>query len=288
MSQNTFRNIVITLLLSLLTVLLELGGYYFFHNIYIIAFGAVLLLILLAYTLMEFSSTHNSTFYYILCTTLLSSAGVAVMYLYMKPLPTNFVREIVILFTLNWLVPVMYSIVRRLYDPSDRILNFKGFFTKSVLLFALYYIPFLAFYTFMRPINFPSVYPMSANSFVPFYATAAAIEEVIYVGISILPLLKYIATLILLFLPWGFFFYLYFEDLHFTVYIAACIAVPLLFELFHYLFAGTFHIDSALFRAFGFFLGIFLCQVMEHLFNTSTGSGMLSGRAGTSMNTIYR
>ncbi len=282
MEYKTIKTTILVIILSILSVISTFAIYYFTNNAYFMITSTIFISLILSHIFLEISLTYETNFLFTCLSMILSSIIIALIYFNLTFGLLSYQKYIHISIYLYWIVPIVYYTFRTLLDKGPRFVGFSSYFSKSSIIFLIYYIANLIYHTIIDPIMIPYGFSGSANNFIPFFSTATHIEDFIYMGTGIEDLLIYIIKLFLLFIPIGFYASLFLEEYSIKssllIKTILLIIIPILFECASYLKGNSINIDSCLYRFFGIFIGIMLFKLLNILFVVKTGEEFLVER----------
>ena len=170
---------------------------------------------------------------------------------------------------LAWLVPVVYACLFTWAEGSTVLPQFSAFYKKAAIFFYLVYFGILI-YWFVVYCRIPE--QEVTLQMIPFASFAAYIDGIISETVPVQRLLQYLLERILLFLPYGFFIAMVGRKLHSVLRLGLVLMLPLLVELWQYVF--KFHscdADDAIFAFLGGLFGMLLFVIFNALFQKTTG-----------------
>lgn len=272
---------------SLVNVGLQFGSYYFLNKLYPALIAAVVLNLILCHIYLESSLSYSTCFLHSALNTILSTGCTAFIYYKQTGNLLVFTNYLLLLILLNWAVPLIYSIFRDITDHGPRFVGFRSYFVKTSILFALYFIPVFAYCFFVRPLPFPETPSGIANQYIPFLATATYIEDIIYLGVKVKPLIYFAGISCVLFIPVGFYSSILLKKASKPVFILLTFALPLLSEGIPYFYGHSFLADGFLFKFTGFLLGIIVYKILNALTYASLRCDFLTERNNYTFFNMY-
>lgn len=288
MQRRSIKIRTLTILFGILLVGAQFGSYYFLDRLSISAGITVILTLLLSHFYLEISLSYESCFFHSIITMVLSTICTGFIWYYQSSLLvySDWLWSLTIL---NWFLPLLYCIFRNFGDRGPRFVGFVPYFVKTSILFVLYYGFLLVYCSFLSEKAFPFSASVPDSLFIPFMATATVIEDAIYLGSSILPLIFYVTELIVLFIPMGFYISLLLKKAGgFPKFILA-LFIPCIFEAVPLLYYSPkgFMTDNCLYRIIGMFLGMLLYQMINQLSHHFLGDDFLKPRNNYSFFNMY-
>lgn len=282
MEYKTIKTTILVIILSILSVISTFTIYYFTNNAQLMIASTIFISLILSHIFLEASLTYETNFLFTCLSMILTSIIIALIYFNLTFGLLSYQNYIHLSIYLYWIVPMAYYIFRTLLDKGPRFVGFSSYFSKSTIVFLIYYIVNLVYHTIIDPIMIPYGFSGSTNNFIPFFSTATHIEDFIYVGTGIEELFVYIIKLFILFIPIGFYCSLFFKeyDIKFSFVIKTILAiiVSAVFESISYFHGNSINIDSCLYRFFGIFIGILLFNILNKIFLSKTGEEFLVER----------
>lgn len=267
MRKQSIKITTFIIILTIAMVYFQFFCYYFFDQPFIVIGITVFTALLLSHLSLELSLSYELGFLQSLFSVLISFAFLLLIYFHQ---PGNFLvykRFLPLILLLNWLVPFCYYLIRCLYDRGPRFVGYRSYFIKTSLLFLAFYVLILADKIFLRPLTLPASVTLPEISLIPFLSTAAYIEAYIYNKAILGPLLLYIAKIILLYIPFGFYVRQFGKEMHFLLKVFLLCVFPLALEGAQYFWGfGRFEIDDFFFALLGGILGMILQMVIDRLF----------------------
>ncbi len=278
MKYRSIKIRTLIILFSLLLVGCEFFTYYFFDDLKLSLAIAVLPNLLLLHIYLESSLSYLSCFLHSTLITLLSTSGTLLIYYQQTGNLLVYNPYLPLLILLNWLVPMLYAILRDLNDHGPRFVNFRAFFIRSSILFGIFYVLLFTKYFFITPMAFPATLTDTGNPYVPFLASATYIEDVIYLGHPLMPLILYLTKIVLAFLPIGFYTALLLREHPRYCLALITLFAPLLIECIPLLYGESFSMDVYLWTLIGTLVGILLFKILNAVSNYSLKCDFLTQR----------
>lgn len=282
MDRRAIKMTALVVILSILSVILDFSVYYFTGQIDTTIIAAILTSLILSHIFLESSLSYEMSLIFSTITMVLSTIIITLTY-YNKLSNILVYQNYIHLVTfLHWMVPMIYNIIRCLFDRGPRFVAFTSYFWKISVIFAVYYIANVIYHTILDPIMLPYAFTTTSHWYVPFFSTATHIEDFIYMGSGIGELLIYFSKMFALFGPIGFYSSLILRDYDkktdLLVKTGLCVIIPLVFEAISYFQGTPLNIDACLYRFFGIFFGILLLKIMDGIFTYFTGEAFLYER----------
>lgn len=156
MNRLSVRLTTIIDLISLLTLGLEFFIIYYCANTVLSLVIISFILILCTCIFIRTSKSFDSGFLYSFILVLFSSCIIGFIYMNGDTF-LEYSQKLLILVLLNWLMPMICSILHDLHDSREQYAHFTSFFNKSTTQFIIYYIGFLALIIVIKPITLPCI-----------------------------------------------------------------------------------------------------------------------------------
>lgn len=278
MERRSIKITTLVFFISLFLVGTEFSVYYFVDKFWAVCLITVLGSLIMSHIFLESSLTYDTCFLFSLMSMLFSSILTASVYFGQTGQILVYREYIQLIIYANWLFPLLYSILRCLLDRGPRFVCFNSYFTKTSILFGIFYIWNLIFHTIISPLSLPYGFNQKGISFIPFLTTATHIEDFIYTGNGIESLAGYIIHLLILFIPMGFYIALLLKKSSFALKGILIFLIAVLFEIIPYVTRGIANIDSCLYRFFGLLIGFLFYQILNAIFRHVTGEDFLYER----------
>lgn len=260
-------SIIIVFILTIFSVYTEFFCYYFFQSPWVFILVTSIFSLLLCHTTLQLSHSFYLGIIQTYASTILCTFFIAFIYFTQEIGFIPFHNYIILLLLLNWCIPFFYYLIRYWLEQNFRFGEYYSFFWKTSYIFLLFYLFLFIWKLFLQPIQLQG-FEFNANyAFYPFWNTASYIENYIYYHSSLIPLIQYIAKLIILFIPFG--FYLWIMGRHLPVFIRIILlfAIPAIFEgIQWYTHAASSSIDDYAYSLFGCFIGVILYLFFDQLF----------------------
>lgn len=272
---------------SILETFVLYSAYYFMNQLWISVLLSILLNFILCHIILESSLSFDSEFLYVLVTMLLTIGCTLLIYFNADRQLLVYHKYLPVLIFLQWLVPVFYNTFRSIFDRGPRFVGYRSFFIKASLVFFLCYGAVAAWELFLHPIQFPEPVSSVAYAYVPFMSTAAYIQDYIYNGLDLMPLLFYIAKILLLLLPLGFYIQILLHDMPFVVKMLSVLLVPAIYLNITCFYGYSFYLDTSLFGIVGYLLGCLCLQILNRIARSREKSSFLSERSSFSTFNMY-
>ncbi|MBE5966713.1 MAG: hypothetical protein E7255_07065 [Lachnospiraceae bacterium] len=267
-------------LLSILTILIELSAYYFFASPYPVLGIASFVSILCCHILLEKSTTYESCFTYTLLTVFIILT--VTILTYFSADRTSFISYSHLLhaiLALNWLVPSIHCFLRYMTGYGTRINQYPAFYRSNSIIFILFYLGILIYGSFAEdafPWAYRAVMWSNTANYTPFLVLARQIEDYLYRIIPLRDIFVYLGVRILIFAPYGYYVTLLTRKNSRLLKHLLFLLLPLLIEVFQYfLFTARCDIDDFIYGFLGGLLGSLLFYLTDRIFHSISGRTFL-------------
>ncbi len=284
MNARTINISSLVILLSLIALICEGFIYYFLpQHIWAIIFSIICSLILSHFFLeMAFNYTYN-----VLHTGFMTFGTLLFSIIIYMIQPNHWISydfSLVFLVLSNWLTPFIYCTLRDLTDPGPRFNGYDRFFRQTSIILLVIYLFALIKQYYLTPIVPPyRALAFGAQNFIPYMSTGTYLEEIIKANQSLIPLLCFLAEMIILFIPFGFYICAYGKKKPFILRLLCYLMFPLLLEASQALTGlGRGHIDDYVSALFGTLIGVLLYHALNGIFHIVAGRTLAAER--TSLN----
>lgn len=274
------------ILLSIVTIIVQFTVYYFFAAAYIIWGVSCLILFLCCHILLEQSASYEACFNFSLLNLFISSVIILLSYLGNGQSFLPYSGAMIGIAVINWLIPSLHCFLRCMFDYGTKVEDYNIFYRNDSILFILLYFGILLYGSFAAA-AFPWAYPSTVETanFVPFNIIAAQIEDSFYGFIPLGDILTYLASRILIYLPYGFFVTLILRRQSRLLRFAALLIFPVLLELLQlFIIPSRCDIDDIIFAILGGLLGSLSYHLINTMFRLLTGKAFLSNENSS----VYR
>lgn len=279
MRRHSYMEITsLVVFLSILTIVLQFLSYYFFASIYLILGISCLVSIICNHILQEQSMTYQTSFIYTFLTVFIS---LIIMFLTLFGKDREFFSfdDIIIgIVVLNWIVPLVHGYIRNMFDGQRRIEDFPNFFRNSSLLFIFFYLAILG-YSFFSVDSFPWAYQVAFDqpNFHPFWSISIHIEDYLDKMIPLTDIFIYLASRILIFIPYGYYTILIFRRRSRLFRFLVLLSFPLAIEILQYcLIPGRCDIDDMIYGLIGGLLGALWFYFNNMIYRLISGKDFLA------------
>lgn len=267
-------------ILSILTIIVEFTAYYFFPSIYPVLGVSVVLLTICSHVLLQQSSTYETIFIYTLSNMFIS---LLIMVLtYYSADQSSFICYSATLhgiICINWLIPTLHCYIRYMLGYNLRISHYRSYYTKNSILFILCYLGILIYANFTEE-AFPSLYravSWSSNvNYTPFLTLSMEIEDYLYGIIPLSYILIYLASRILIFMPYGYYITLLTKKRSRLLRFFIFLLLPASIELAQFfLYPSRSDIDDLIYAFIGAIIGSLFFYLVNLIFRSISGKEFL-------------
>ena len=257
----------LVILMALLSLILEICLYYFIPQHTITVIIAAVISLGLTHFFLETSLDYDYCFLHAAIMTLTSLAFCMIVYFIQPNEWISYDYSLLALIVVNWLVPFAYCFIRDFADRGPRFADYLFFFHGMSVLFLIVYGIALVKQLFVTPLLPPYDMPaFGAHNFVPFMATGTYVERAVAGGEDISPIIIYIAELILLSIPFGFYARVYCRKLPFILRLVIYLVIPFIVEGTQYLTgSGRADIDDYALAMIGTMIGTVIYHIVYYI-----------------------
>ncbi len=280
MQRSSFNIATSIILFSILTVLAQFGAYYFLGPSIGVYCIAALLSLLFSHAFLVRTLSYESCFSYSLLNIFLCAIIIALSYLGNKDSLQAYPSELMIFLILNWIIPLLYCIIRNLTDRSLKYTNFRIFYRNINLVFAVFYIGILILVLFLKNKSLVLYYTdFQSVNLVPFLTLATLIEDYLNGYASLGTIAIYLAQGIALFIPYGFYATLLLRYQSRLLRILVLLILPLLVEILQRVFLlGKGDLDDVILGFLGGIIGAVIYHILNRIYRIFTDEDFLYGR----------
>lgn len=272
MRRNSIHITTFVILTGILSVTAQCCLYYFTPYYPVIYGLSILVTLFFSHILIEKFHGYDTGFSYLLLNSftwfvisLLSYTG--------KGSFLPFHWDLLFFIVLNWGIPTLYYMIRRLADYGERYPNFNAFFRNSSVVCLTLYTALLAIFLYFGNKDETAF----TVNMVPFLTIASVIENFIDKTLSLKEMILYFVKYTLYFAPYGFYIILLLRYKGRIFRGAALFLLPLLWEALQLLLQrGQVDVDGILLGWFGGLLGGFLYHLTNCIFRHFTDRDFLS------------
>ncbi len=268
----------LVILLSILTILLQFFFYYLFTLNVVILGIACLISVVCCHILLVKTSNYRICFDYSLLSLFISLVIIVLTY---QGNTQNFLpysNTMIGIAFINWLLPMLYCLIRYMFDYSSKADDFNDFYRYSSILFVLFYIGILVYGNFAGN-AFPWAYQSGsgATNFIPFQIISNQLEDFIYDSYALNDIIIYLACRILIFIPYGFYLTILMRKQKRLFRYSILLVLPLLIETLQYfIIPQRFDVDDLIYGLLGGLLGCFVFFLTNIIFRAVSGNDFLS------------
>jgi glycopeptide antibiotics resistance protein len=158
------------------------------------------------------------------------------------------------------------------------VYDFNSFYRNLSIVFALFYFAVIIYGAFVKD-AFPWAFPVNngTSNFIPFGIIATQIEDYLYDYIPLSDIITYLATRIIVFIPYGFYITLLLRRQSKLTRFFALLQLPLIIEILQYFFIPRYcDIDDLIYALIGGLLGSLLFLLTAVIFHAISGKEFLS------------
>lgn len=264
--------------LSILTIIIQFAAYYFFSSLYVILGISCLISIICTYVFLETTLSYETCFIYTLLMVFISFVITLLIYYSKEYSFIPYSNTLIIIASINWLIPTTFCYVRCMFDRGPRFENFNTFYKNNNIIFLVFYVSIFVYQLF-----FQGFIPLDTQllaeklNFIPFLRLATYIEAYIYKDISLTIIVNYLASSILLYLPYGFYSSMLLRRFGKLVRLLSILLFPILIEAIQYFTnAKKCDIDDVIYAFIGGILGAALFHIISFIFRVISGKKFLS------------
>jgi len=264
-------------LLSIISIIIQLCAYYFFASPYIVLGISIITVIICIRILSEISLNFDACFTYTILILFISLLITVLTYLSSDAF-IPFTGTLIGIVALNWLVPTVYCMLRKMFDYGEIIENFNSFYRNVSIIFIVFYIGILIYGSFAEN-AFPWAYRMKTGSynFKPFWSIATQIEDYINGMIPLSDIITYLLSRTLTYIPYGFYFILILRKKSKLIRFISLFLLPSAIELFQFfIIPARCDIDDIIYAFIGGVIGALLFHITNTLYRAVSGKDFLS------------
>lgn len=279
MKKKTVSISSLIVLLSLISLILEICIYYFVPQHWAAVAAAVIFSLGVTHFSLESSYDFKYSFVHCCFMVVGSFAFAAVIYIiHSRWISYDF--SMVALVLVNWLTPFIYSAVRDFNDHGPKYDNYILFFHECSILFGAVYLFVIIKQFFITPIAPPfSVKGFGAHDFVPYMSTGEYFENALKAGQPVTDEVRFLAELVFIGLPAGFYIAFYLKEMLLVPRIILYVLFPVLLEVIQFGYGfGTASIDDVFTMLAGELLGIIIYHIVDGIYHCSTKRHFMESR----------
>lgn len=267
-------------ILSILTIIVEFTTYYFFSSIYSILGISAVLLIICSHILLEQSATYETIFIYTLSNIFISI--LITILTYYSANHSSFITYSPTfhgIILINWLIPTIHCFIRYMVGYSVRITHYPSYHLKNSMIFILCYLGLIIYSNFADG-AFPSLYRAvmwSDNvNFTPFLTLSMEIEDYLYGIIPLSYVFIYLASRILISIPYGYYIALITKNNSRVLRFFLFILFPAGIEVLQFFFyPSRCDIDDIIYGFIGCMVGSLFFYLVSSIFRNISGKDFL-------------
>lgn len=264
--------------ISILTVLVQFAAYHFV-NLTIVIWGiSCLVSILCCHILLEWTVSYRSCFDYSFLTLFISLIIILLTYHQDTQSFLPYTNTMAGIAVINWLCPMLHCFIRNMLSYGSKVEEFNGFYRKSSTLFLIFYTVVLIYGLFVKN-AFPWAYEetsLDTSVLSPFDTLAVLIQDYLDGILSLNKILIYLASRILIFIPYGFYLRLIARNLRRLFRFILLPILPVLIEILQYfIIPERCLVDDLAYALIGGFLGFFLYFLINAIYHAFSGKDFL-------------
>ncbi len=264
--------------LGIITTLIQFTVYYFFSSPYIVLGVACLTTALCTHILLEQTLTYQSSFIYLLLTLFITMVIIFLTYFSKSQNVIHYSEVLLGIVAINWFIPTLHCYLRNMFDYGTRIEEFTSFFRNAGILFNLFYLGIVLYATLAEGV-FPWAYralPEQAN-FTPFWSIATQIEDYLNHMIPLGDIFTYLASRILLYIPYGYYSILLFRRRSRLSRFLILFLLPVIIEVLQYfMIPSRCDIDDIIYGFLGGLAGALWFHLNNVIFHGVSGKTFLA------------
>lgn len=274
----------LVILLSLVSFIAEACLYYLINYHWVSILFAVVFSVGLSHFCLESSLNYGYSFLHAAFMVTITFIFSTIIYLIQPNQWIHYDFSMVALVLVNWITPFIYCNIRDMLDRGPRFDGFHIFFQRMSVLFIVFFLFVVIKQYFLTPITPPyQELPFGAHNFVPMMTTASYIEFALNSHTSLTPLFCYIAEMIALGVPIGFFVRIYGAKLPFLLRLVIYAGIPVILELLQEITGrGWGDIDDVTMSLLGVLIGVILFYLLNGLSQSVSNREYMMSRSQTS------
>ena len=266
--------------LSILTIIVEFTAYYFLSSIYPVLGISAVLLIVCSHILLEQSATYEIIFIYTLSNIFIST--LITILTYYSADHSSFITYSTTfhgIILINWLIPTIHCFIRYMVGYSLRITNYPSYHLKNSIIFILCYLGLLIYINFAEG-SFPSFYPAviwsESVNITPFLTLSLEIEDYLYGIIPLSYIFIYLASRILILIPYGYYITLITKNRSRVLRFILFLLLPAGIEVLQFFFyPSRSDIDDLIYGLIGGIIGSLFFYLISITFRNISGKDFL-------------
>lgn len=255
-----------TLFCTILLTGIEFLLFYFLDMPSVVFLVTILGSLLLSHAGLEFSCSYDQGVLQVYTSTLISTVLILLLYFYRSSPLVHYQHYVLFILLFNWLFPTVYLCIRSMLDAGPRFVGFRGFFQKSLVLFAIYYIWFFAISILSKKEYLANLVVDIQPNYIPFYHIISHISSYQLGQEKPDAILSYVLTYLFAFLPAGMLFAFLMRKKRKMLSCLAALVLSIAAELVRIILNHPFQIDHILFGFVGAITGIALYWLWDWLY----------------------
>lgn len=269
--------------LSIVTILVEFVLYYFFASVFLILGVSSIILFICCHVLLERASTYEVCFIYALLNIFISLI-ITILTYFEKDSALSILtyrNTLIGIVILNWLIPTFHCFIRYMFDYGTRVENYVQFYRNNSIVLIIFYLGAIVYVTFFAT-AFPWELPGRTEiNLLPFDLISTQIEDYLDGFIPITDILIYLASRILIFVPFGYYIAIITRRQSRILRFILLLSVPFVLELIQYFIApDRCDIDDIICAFLGGLLGVICFVLMNTIFRAISGKDFLMKETG--------
>ncbi len=280
MQRSSISITTLIILFSILTVLAQFGAYYLLGPVFGVYSIAALFSLLFSHVFLDRTLNYESCFSYSLLNIFLCTIIIMLSYFSNAGSILPYHPTLIIIIILNWIIPLLYCIIRNLTDRGFKYTNFNIFYRNINIIFILFYTGLLIVLLFMKNKSFVLYYTdFESVNMVPFLTLATLIEEYLNGYVALGTIAKYLLQEIALFIPYGFYTVLLLRYQSRSLRILVLLILPLMVEILQKVFhLGKGDLDDVILGLLGGLIGAVFYHILNRIYRSFTDEDFLHNR----------
>jgi len=264
--------------LSILTIIVQLSTYYFFESIYVILGVSCIISIICTNIFLEKTFNYETCFIYTLLMVFVSFVVTLLIYFGKDYSQIPYTNTLIGIIVINWTIPTLLCFLRSMFDRGPRFEGFNSFYRNNSIIFIVFYVVIFVYcLLFQGLFPFNNLFLAEKGNLIPFMRLATYIEDYIYQNVSMSTIVIYLASRILLFMPYGFYSALLLRKFGKLIRILSLLLFPILIEILQYFInIERCDIDDVIYAFIGGILGTILFYLICFTFRAVSGKVFLS------------
>jgi glycopeptide antibiotics resistance protein len=280
MQRSSISFTTLIILFSIITELAQFAAYYFLGPTVFVYCLAAFICFLFSHVFLEKTLSFEACFSYSLLNVFMCAIILALSYFGGTDSLLKYQPNLILFIILNWLVPLLYCVIRNLGDRALKYSDFNRFYRNTNLIFIFFYIGLFLFLLFFKNKTFVGYYTdIDTINLIPFFTIATLIENYINGSLTLGAVIKYIVYDTALFLPYGFYAVLLLRYQGRLIRFLVLLFLPALVEILQQVFSlGKCDLDDVLLGLLGGFIGAVLYHIVNRIYCFFTEEDFLYNR----------